>query len=241
MKLAAYPTPRPIANDQVSPARAPEISLGIADVAYTFDICTYMAGSTAARQYADLQTHAYAAFGVLDAQRIGNHARDSCSHLILARMPDGTLVGGMRVHDRRRGPLPLELALAHLPEVRAHLDQYILPFELSGTAVRADWRKSALSAWLVRVAVAALPYLGAHASVGFGHQRILPLYQRFGFLPVPSLPAVAYPDERYRSQVAAMGDVECLDHLSEEERSHILKLRYLLQHAIAQSSHEIAA
>jgi hypothetical protein len=149
----------------------------------------------------------------------------SCSHLVLAREPEGAMIGGARIHARWLGKLPIEAALPGSTRLREFLVELGDCVELSGTIVDPSARKTGLSALIVRASVAAIPLVHGQSALGFGHHRVLPLYQRFGFLPDARFGCHQYPDTRYLSRVAVMHDVRFLTRVEPEERARILDLR----------------
>jgi hypothetical protein len=175
--------------------------------------------------YTALQCQVYGQHGVQRAQRVSDACMRSCTHLILARYPDGTLAGGLRLHARSHGPLPVEAALPRSRRLAALLDRLGEPTELSGMVVVPEARKTGLSAWIARAGVAAIPLLRGRAAVGFGHQHVLPLYASVGFVPRRHLGCHRYPDARYLSRVAVLEDAVALPGVSDHERSQILDLR----------------
>ena len=179
----------------------------------------------AARAYSALQRETYARHGVVRAKDTSDRCMRSCTHLILARREDGAVMGGLRIHRRLFGPLPIEAALPSSTRLAALLTELDSPVELSGTAVCQSARKTGLAHQLVRVAVAAIPVVGGRSALGFGHQHVLALYRRFGFMSDPRAGCHAYPDSRYRSSVAVLRDPSALTTVALAERRPILRLR----------------
>lgn len=204
-------------------ASAVTCRLGSQDVHIALQPCT--PGSDAMRAYAALQCRVYGQHGVQRAQRVSDACLRSCTHLILAWCADGTLAGGLRIHARDRGPLPVEAALPRSRRLAVLLDRLGTPMELSGMVVAADARKTGLAALIARAAVAAIPLLAGRAAVGFGHQHVLPLYASVGFTPRRRLGWHHYPDARYRSRIAVLDDAVALPGVTDDERSRILALR----------------
>lgn len=192
---------------------------------YAVYVTPYIPGSDGCVAHEQLQHRVFRHHGVDCARRTADTCMTSCSHLILARAGDGALHGGLRLHQRAHGRLPVEAALPRSPEVQRLLDHLPPVAELSGAVVSLDARKTGLSAALMRIAVAVLPRLGCRAAVGFGHQHVLPLYARFGLLPEPGAPVHPYPDSRYRSRVIALEDALALQHADPIERVRIHALR----------------
>ncbi|MCG8422206.1 MAG: hypothetical protein MJE77_30150 [Proteobacteria bacterium] len=153
----------------------------------------------------------------------------SCSHLILIRTAGGTLVAGMRIHQRALGKLPVEAALPDSPQLCRLVDELPHVVEFSGAVVCLRMRKLGLGAMLMRTALAAAPLLGYRTAVGFGHQHVLSLYARFGFLPDGRLPSCNYPDGRYQSRVLVHRDALSLTEVDHVERSKIRALRRSLR------------
>ena len=184
------------------------------------------------REYTALQAEAYGHHGVLVAKRTSDACMRSCSHLVLARHPDGTLAGGLRIHEQRLGLLPIEAALPGYPRLWRLIERLGESVELSGTVVRADLRKTGLTSLLVGAAVAAIPLLQIRSALGFGHQHVLPMYRAFGFVPRDELGCHAYPDPRYRSRVAVLADAWGLTGVDAAARALILDLRQRLGHGM---------
>jgi GNAT superfamily N-acetyltransferase len=178
--------------------------------------------------YTALQRRVYGHHGVLLAQRVSDACMRSCTHLILARYPGGTLAGGLRVHARSRGPLPVEAALPRSRRLTLLLDRLGEPLELSGMVVAPEARKTGLAALIARAGVAAIPLLHGRTAVGFGHQHVLPLYASVGFVPRRRLGCHHYPDARYLSRVAVLEDAVALTGVPEHERMQIMALRQRL-------------
>jgi predicted GNAT family N-acyltransferase len=216
------PPPRPAASSLAQPA---EVQTRIGQHELVLMLLPYDVDSPAARDYVRLQTQTYAAHGVTSARRVSDGSMRSCSHLLLARELGGRLLGGLRLHDSRLGNLPIEAALPGSASLAALLTTLADVVEPSGMVVHAEARKSGLSALLVRGAVAAAPLLGAQAALGLGHQHVMPLYARFGFVPEESCGCHAYPDARYQSRVAVLRDVDGLESVARGERHCILAVR----------------
>jgi GNAT superfamily N-acetyltransferase len=197
----------------------------------TIDLVSYPSGHSAYQTYHRLQCRVYESYGVGRARRDTETCMQSCSHLVLACEPEGAVLGGVRIHARRLGKLPIEAALPGSRRLREFLVELGDCVELSGTIVHPEARKTGLSALLVRAAVAAIPLVHGQNAVGFGHHQVWPLYERFGFLPVARFGCHPYPDTRYRSRVAVMRDVRFLSTVEPEERAHIMDLRERLVQA----------
>jgi GNAT superfamily N-acetyltransferase len=189
------------------------------------ELVPYQPGHRAYHTYRRLQCRVYANHGVGRARRAAEACMQSCSHLVLAREPEGAVIGGVRIHARRLGKLPIEAALPGSRRLRELLVELGDCVELSGTIVHPSARKTGLSALIVRAAVAAIPLVHGQSALGFGHQRVLPLYQRFGFLPDARFGCHQYPDTRYHSRVAVMHDVRFLSSVEFEERARIIDMR----------------
>lgn len=185
----------------------------------------YDANSVACRAYARMQSEIYAAHGVANAKHVSDGCMGSCSHILLAYELEGRLLGGLRIHHSHLGKLPIEAVLPGSAALAALLATLTGAAELSGTVVRAEERKSGLSALLVRGAVAAAPQLGARTALGLGHQYVMPLYVRFGFIPEASCGCHPYPDARYQSRVAVLRDFDGLESVDASERQRIQTLR----------------
>ena len=195
-------------------------------------VLPYIAGSRESAEYERLQHRVYFHYGADRAKRTGDTRMRSCSHLILARVAGGDLVGGMRIHRRALGPLPVEAALPHSRKLCELLQELPKLIELSGAVVCFEVRKTGLSTKLMRTGVAMIPLLGCNTAVGFGHQHVLPLYARFGMVPDGRLPISRYPDRRYQSQVIVLRDALSLADVHPVERRRIRALRrYLLPRA----------
>lgn len=176
-------------------------------------------------EYERLQCRVYAQHGVTSAKRISDACAASCTNLIVAHSSDGMLLGGLRIHRPGRGRLPLQQALPRSRRLSRVLASLSDPCELSGTVVAPSERGTGLSAAIVGAAVASLPLLGIHSALGFGHQRVLPLYAGFGFMVDPHLGCHPYPDTRYRSQVAVLRDAAGLHAADPSMKSRALDLR----------------
>ena len=225
--LVHCPAPGPRTRGTAAPVASAVICrLDGQEVQIALQPCTPGSGSMLA--YAALQCCVYGQHGVQRAQRVSDGCLRSCTHLILARRADGTLAGGLRIHARARGPLPVEAALPRSRRLPALLDRLGNPMELSGMVVVAEARKTGLAALLARAAVAAIPLLAGRAAVGFGHQHVLPLYASVGFAPRRRLGCHHYPDARYRSRIAVLEDAVTLPGVAEDERLQITSLRQRL-------------
>lgn len=213
-------------------AAAVQCRLGERDI--TLELRPYRPGDRGCEAYGQLQHRVYARHGVSAAKKVTDGCMQSCSHLVLAYEPDGALAGGVRIHARGLGILPLEAVLGRLTRLQRLLGELGDCVELSGTVVRPDVCKTGLSVLIVRAAVAAIPVVGAGAAVGFGHQRVLPLYRQVGFRPEFHLGLHAYPDSRYMSRVAVLADARSLDSVESGERGAILDMRMRMRHAMRQ-------
>jgi len=183
-------------------------------------------------EYHILHGRTYAHYGVTHAKRASDQASASCSHLVLMRDDQGTLIAGMRIHQGRRGRLPIELALPYSRPLNALLARLPNTIELSGAVVARHARGQGLAVVLMRAAVAATAMIDGRSIIGFGHQYVWSLYSRFGLLPEPSLPIYRYPDRRYRSRILVHRDPLGLGHLAAAERDRVLQVRRQLHHRV---------
>lgn len=198
----------------------------------TLDLIPYNPAGASYRAYERLLCAVYGHHGVSQAARRTDPCMTSCSHLVLARAASGAVLGGVRIHLRELGPLPVQAALPRSKRLGSLLAR--LPgacAEPSGGVVHVSVRKSGLSHALGLVTVAALPLIGARAALCFGHRRVLPLYRTLGFVPDPRLGVHQYPDERYHSQVAVLKDTAGLPDVAADIRSLVLDTRARLRAA----------
>jgi predicted GNAT family N-acyltransferase len=215
---------------------------GLKDREIELELTPYQPGHGLYESYSRLQCRVYASYGVWRAKRASDACMQSCSHLVLARERGGAVLGGVRIHARRLGKLPIEAALPSSTRLRELLVELGDCVELSGTIVHQSARKSGLSALIVRAAVAAIPLVHGQSALGFGHHWVLPLYQRFGFVPDTRFSCQQYPDTRYHSRVAVMHDVRFLTTVEPEERAHIIDMRErMLQTALLALDEENAS
>lgn len=176
--------------------------------------------------YRRCQRSAYRSHGVLAAAKGGDAQRPSLVRFVALTDGAGVLVGGLEVHRRGpRAPLPVEDALGKDKLFATWIQRHArrLTVELSGTAVRPGWRKRGLTPWLIRAGVAVGLELGAKALVGFGHQHVLQLYGRWGFVPT-DLPVYPYPNPQYASRVARV-DLSHAEGIPRSERRIVEQLR----------------
>lgn len=181
------------------------------------------------RAYRRLQRYVYSRYGVGRAMQSTDACMHSCSHLILAFNTARVVTGGLRIHSAARGKLPVEATPASSPRLAMLMSGLHDPAELSGTVVHPHYRKSGLSQLLVETAVAALPMTGHRSALGFGHQWVMPMYRRFGFIEDRRCGDYRYPDSRYRSRVAVLHDADALDSVEPDERARIRDTRSRLQ------------
>ena len=193
-----------------------------------FDLVPWVPGRRDARQFTRLRCRAYARHGVLRAAATADTCASSCSHIVVARDHRGALLGGIRIHRRDRGLLPVEAALPDSSELRQLFTELDDIAELSGAVVAAQACKTGLGAALLCAAIAAIPLLGQRAAVGFGHQHVLALYARFGLQPDPRFPVYPYPDARYQSRVLVLRDARILPGVAADERDRIRAVRQQL-------------
>lgn len=110
------------------------------------------------------------------------------------------LAGGLLLVPAEAGLLPMERQVG--PVVKPA--QRHAAAEVAGVFVAEPFRKGGASERLLCATLALAPLLGLRHLVLYTHQFSRPLYESFGFQPIPGLPEKIYPQEPYISTAMAL-------------------------------------
>lgn len=184
------------------------------------------------------QAQAYACSGLecaVDAQPWEEIAAGSVHFVVAQDQRTGELAGGIRLCVRKSDQkLPIELLLeANEPlgggayeSVRREIKRWTARglVQSSGLWVLPPWRRTDLGMAMFRVAIAAMPLLGARRAIAFAPHHTTSTWLRLGWSIDAEAGPVLYPDERYISCVLWLDPV-ALDRAERRHRDIILHLR----------------
>lgn len=167
------------------------------------------------------QRRCYAAFGAAAAAP-AVLPDPALAVLLAARADDGELLAGVRLQRRTaQAPLPLELIAAQYGVKVPVPDGAVA--EAGGLWATPRLQRTGIGRLLVEALLAVTPLLRIGHVMVLAHQ-----FHRFlrpaGFLPVPGVPRMAYPDDRYISEVQVCEPLHT-PWATGERRSAILHMR----------------
>lgn len=143
----------------------------------------------------------------------------------------GEMAGGLRLYLRPPGiKLPVERVLADNHSLHVQLLQRSRKgiAEISGFWAHSRWRGTGLGSALVRVAIAAMPLLGAEQGIAFSHHHMRSLVTPIGWVFDPEAGRIPYPDARYDSSVIWIDPIT-LRNAEPAQRALIFDLRATLR------------
>ena len=180
------------------------------------------------------QTQAYSEFAAEKAAKrlLQADIDDGSVYLVIAQDEHtGELAGGLRLYLRPPGiRLPVERVLADNHSLHAQLTERSRRgiAEISGFWAHSQWRGTGLGAALVRLAIAAMPLLGAEQGIAFSHHHMRSLVTPIGWVVDAAAGRIPYPDARYESSVIWI-DPLTLRHAEPAQRALIFDLRNALR------------
>jgi GNAT superfamily N-acetyltransferase len=183
--------------------------------------CESPAAGAAFVEFHARQRDCYAAFGAAAAAP-AVLPDPALSVLIAARTEDGDMVAGIRLQRRApHAPLPLEVIAG-----RFGLDVPVpggVVAEAGGLWATRRLRGTGIGRELMEALIAVAPLLGIDTVMVLAHQ-----FHRFlrpaGFVPVPGLPRLIYPDDRYVSELQTCAPLH-VPWATRDRRDTILRLR----------------